>query len=142
MTTTADRTRKAFASLLRHHRLQQGLTGRQLDKKARLPFSHVSQIETGSRPCGVQVATRLAAALQLTEVDKRRFLLSAAMTTKHPLWEAVAVSLIMRGCDDFSASVMPADISAATAPKPRPDFLFTIHGGQVWASRLELTRVN
>jgi transcriptional regulator with XRE-family HTH domain len=139
MATPATRQAEAFAALLRYHRHRQNLTGSQLEKKAKLPPSHISQIETGSRPCGVKLALRLSTALGLKDQEQRRFLLAAAMTTQAPLYEALLASLIAKGFTDPLVNLLSGD-QMKRSPKDAVDFVFQMRNGQVWASKLELTQ--
>ena len=89
MVTGMDEITSKFGGRLRQLRLGHGngVTQRELATAAHLKVANVSGIERGVRPCGPEVASRLASALGLQDRALADFMQLASTTTERGhLW--------------------------------------------------------
>lgn len=73
--------RQIFGDLIRSYRKTRGMAQCELAKRAHVPVPHLSQVESGQRPCGPALTSKLARALEITDkAELLRFYAAANLT--------------------------------------------------------------
>lgn len=125
---------RSFGHALRMARLRVGLTQVALAKKAGLHQPDVALLESNRRPCGRDVAERIADALRLNARRRRDFIDAALQTTVSGV--AVASRTALERC--LRREVIRIDFEVPIGRGERADMIATTKDGRRWVIELKV----